>query len=141
MFNKITILGRLSKDPELRKSNSGKSIAVFTVACDNAMKNPDGTTGTTFLTCNAFGAVAELVAKSAHKGEKIFVYGGLQERKYTRQDGSKGSVLEVIVDGVRLLEPRKDAEEPAKKTTKKGKKSKKAKEDDSLDLPDDDLPF
>ena len=142
MINRVVLVGRLTRDPELRKTNSGMSVSSFTVAVDNRMKEPDGTRGTTFMTCSIFGNQAENVAKFTRKGSMVGVEGSLKQRNFTRSDGSKGSVLEVICDRVAFLEPKSDKDRPddvvfddEQATQETGKNL------DSLDLPDDDLPF
>lgn len=106
MLNRIILVGRLTKDPELRKSNSDVSIAVFDIAVDNTLKENDGTRGTCFLTCQAFGDKADNIAKFTRKGDKVALDGSLNQRNFIRQDGSKGHVVEVIVDSVEFLQPK-----------------------------------
>ena len=125
MLNRIILVGRLVKDPELRKTNSDISVCNFTLAVDNTMKEADGTRGTLFIDCRVFGDKADNLCKFAHKGSKVAVDGGLNQRNFERQDGSKGKVIEVLVDSVEFLDPK--PEEP--------------KEPNPEDLPDDDLPF
>lgn len=143
MINQVVLVGRLTRDPELRKTNSGMAIASFSIAIDNRMKNPDGTRGTTFLNCSIFGNQAENVVKYTRKGSMVGVEGSLNQRNFTRQDGSKGSVIEVIADRVAFLEPKgnnvTDAEGVKFDDTPAPRES--GKNLDSLDLPDDDLPF
>lgn len=106
MLNRVVVLGRLTKDPELRKSNSDISFATFTIAVDNAAKEADGTRGTCFLDGRVFGAQAENLVKYTRKGDRVAVDGSLNQRNFIRQDGSKGKSIEVIVDSVTFLEPK-----------------------------------
>ena len=122
MINRVILVGRLTRDPELRKANSGLPVASFSIAVDSRMKNPDGTRGTTFLNCSIFGNQAENVVKFTRKGSMVGVEGSLNQRKFDRQDGTKGSVIEVTFD---------DTPEVQENSNNL----------DSLDLPDDDLPF
>ena len=143
MLCSVVLVGRIVKDPELRTATSGNSVASFTVACDNRMKNADGTRGTSFIGCVCFGPRAETVAKFTRKGSLVAVEGTLNQRKYTRKDGSTASVIEVICDSVQFLDPKPanagveeippfdDAPAPAEDSRNL----------DSLNLPDDDLPF
>jgi len=142
MLNRAILVGRLTKDPEMRTATSGNTITSFTLAVDNRMKNPDGSKGTTFIGCVCFGQKAEIVAKYTKKGFLVGVEGALNQRKYQRQDGSTASVIEVICDNVQFLETKKvngideippfdDAPAP----------SEDSRNLDSLNLPDDDLPF
>lgn len=108
MLNNITLIGRLTKTPE---HNEAVSVVNFDLAVDNVMLEKDGTRGTTFVPCKAFNKVAEIIVQYCDKGQKLGISGRLQQRNFTRKDGSKGSVLEVIVDSIELLEP-KQVEEP-----------------------------
>lgn len=144
MINRVVLVGRLTRDPELRKTNSGNAVASFSIAVDSRSKNPDGTWGTTFLNCTQFGAQAENVAKFTRKGSMVGVEGSLNQRNFTRQDGTKGSVIEVICDRVAFLEPKGNNEAgngEAVTFDDTPAPADNGKNLDSLDLPDDDLPF
>lgn len=117
MLNRIILVGRLVKDPEIRKTNSDISVCNFTLAVDNTMKEADGTRGTLFIDCRVFGNKADNLCKYTRKGSKVAVDGGLNQRNFERQDGSKGKAIEILVDSVEFLDPKQE------------------------DLPDDDLPF
>ena len=106
MLNVITLIGRLTGDPELRKTNSDKSFATFTIAVDNTLKDEDGERGTCFLDCKCFGTQAENLAKYTRKGHRVAISGSINQRNFTRQDGTKGRVYEVIIDSAEYLEPK-----------------------------------
>lgn len=106
MLNRIILVGRLTKDAELRKTNNDVSVAVFDLAVDNSLKEADGTRGTCFLTCKIFGDQADNVCKYTRKGSKIAIDGSINQRNFLRQDGSKGHVIEVCVDSVEFLDPK-----------------------------------
>ena len=106
MLNRIILVGRLTKDAELRKTNSDVSVATFDLAVDNSLKEADGTRGTCFLTCKIFGDQAENVCKYTRKGSKIAIDGSINQRNFLRQDGSKGHVIEVCVDSIEFLDPK-----------------------------------
>ena len=126
MLNRVAVLGRLVKDPELRKSTDGAtSFATFSLAVDNTAKNADGTRGTLFIDCRVFGSQAENLVKHTHKGSKVVVDGSLNQRDFIRQDGTKGKAIEIYVDSVTFLDPK--PEEP--------------KEPESAELPQNALPF
>ena len=133
-------MGRLVKDPELRKTNSDVSFATFTLAVDNRMRESDGTRGTIFIDCRVFREQAESLVKNTRKGSRIAVDGSLNQRNFERKDGTKGKVIEVIVDSVTFLEPKKDtpAEEPKFDDVPAQSSGNNL---DLNDLPDDDLPF
>lgn len=106
MLNLFIGVGRLTKDPELRKSNNDVSIAVLSIAFDNAITNEDGERGTTFLDARAFKEKAESIVKNLHKGSKVAVQGVLNQRDFLRQDGSKGKTYEIILDKCEFLDPK-----------------------------------
>jgi len=143
MINQVVLVGRLTRDPELRKTNSGNAIASFSIAVDSRSRNPDGTWGTTFLNCTLFGAQAENVVKFTRKGSLVGVEGSLNQRNFTRQDGSRGSVIEVICDRVAFLEPKGNNEDRGAEGVvfDDATPADNGKNLDSIDLPDDDLPF
>lgn len=112
MLNLFTGVGRLTKDPELRKNaQSDKSFVNFAVAFDSPTTNEDGERNTTFLDAVAFDQRAELIAKSLHKGSRVAISGGLNQRDFLRQDGSKGRVYEIIVNSIVFLDPKREEPE------------------------------
>ena len=143
MINRVVLVGRLTRDPELKRTNSGTSICSFTVAVDNRQKNADGTRGTSFIPCTVFQQTADNMTKFLRKGSLVGIEGRLSQRSFTRQDGTKGSAIEVICDSVQFLEPKSangteetvtfESDIPAGNSSEKNL--------DTLDLPDDDLPF
>ena len=141
MINRVVLVGRLTRDPELR---NGGSIAVFTVAIDNLGKEKS----TSFIPCVVLNAQrSETVGKFARKGMLVGVEGRLNQRSFVRQDGSKGSVLEIICDSVQFLERRETAvanEEmdiPSFDDMNQDTSAEEAKNLDSIEITDDDLPF
>ena len=107
MLNRITLVGRLTNDAELRKTQDDRKIVNFDIAVDNAMKEADGTRGTCFLTCKALGNLGDALAKvQLRKGDKVAIDGSLQQRNFVRQDGSKGHAIEIILDSVEFMTPK-----------------------------------
>lgn len=142
MINRVVLVGRLTRDPELRKTNSGMAVCSFTIALDSRMKNADGTRGTTFISCSLFGNQAENTVKYTRKGSMVGVEGSLNQRDFTRRDGTKGSIIEVIADRLTFLEPKGNGTTPDAVTFDDvPAQSDVNKNLDSIDLPDDDLPF
>lgn len=144
MINRIVLVGRLTRDPELRKTNSGNAVCSFTVAVDNRQKNPDGTKGTTFVPCVVFNASADNTGKFTRKGSLVGVEGRLNQRSFTRNDGTKATVFEVICDSVQFLEPKGASNNNASIDNDEFDDAPVSVENDnldSIDLPDDDLPF
>ena len=138
MINRVDLVGRLTRDPELR---NGGSIAVFTVALDNLGKEKT----TSFIPCVVLNAQrSETVGKFARKGMLVGVEGRLNQRSFVRQDGSKGSVLEVICDSVQFLERRETAvanEEMDIPSFDDVPNEEEKQNLDSIEITDDDLPF
>ena len=142
MINRVVIAGRLTRDPELRNTQTGTPVVTFTVAVDNRTRNPDGTRSASFIPVVVFAQGAETVSKFARKGMLVGVDGRLQQRSYDRKDGSKATVIEVIADSVQFLEPKaangEEVETPVFDDTARENESSNV---DTLELPDDDLPF
>ena len=143
MVNRVVLVGRLVKDPELRKTASDISVATFTIAVDNAVKEQDGTRGSIFLDCRVYRDQADNMAKYTRKGSKVAVDGSLNQRNFVRQDGSKGKVIEVYVDSVTFLDPNPNKENNSVEEPKFDDIPAPSSSNnlDSIDLPDDDLPF
>ena len=138
MINRVVLVGRLTRDPELR---NGGAIAVFTVAVDNPGKEKT----TSFIPCVVLdSARAEVVGKFARKGMLVGVEGRLQQRSFTRQDGSKGSTFEVVCNNVEFLERREQdvTNEEVDVPPFDDIPAEEEKQNlDSIEITDDDLPF
>ena len=106
MLNSIILMGRLTRDPELRKSGNDISIGNFTLAIDNPNVDANGERGTTFIDARCFGKVAESVCQHVRKGSKVAITGALTSRSYIAKDGSKRVVYEVQTDSVEFLDPK-----------------------------------
>ena len=128
MLNRVAVLGRLTKDPELRKTNSDIAFATFSLAVDNTIKEADGTRGTLFIDCRIFGSQAESLVKFTRKGSKVAVDGSINQRNFVRKDGTQGKAIEIYADSVTFLDPKPETDE-------------EAKEPNVEDIPDDALPF
>lgn len=143
MINRIVLMGRLVRDPELRKVSNGNSVASFTLAVDNRQKGPDGNWTTSFIPCVAWGNLAEFVSKYFRKGNVAAVDGRLVQRKYDRKDGTKASVFEVNCDAISFGDGKQD--NPSVTTAVSDEIAQPSLDDsknlDSIDIPDDDLPF
>lgn len=110
MLNHITLMGRLTRDPELRYTQSGTPVASFTLAVDRDFKGPDGETETDFIDCVAWRKTGEFVSKYFTKGMLAVASGRLQIRDWTDRDGNKRRNAEVVADAVYFGESkRKDA--------------------------------
>lgn len=111
MLNSIILMGRLTRDPELRKSSNDTSITNFTLAIDNPNVDASGERGTTFIDARCFGRVADSVAQHVRKGSKVAITGALTSRSYIARDGTKRVVYEVQADSVEFLDPKPVNEE------------------------------
>lgn len=103
-MNLIILMGRLTKDPEIRYTTTGKVCAQFTMAVDRPFTNQDGTRDTDFINNVAWGKTAELIGNSVHKGHRILTEGRLQIRPYTDKNGVKRYATEVVVDRFEFVE-------------------------------------
>ena len=100
MLNKIIIMGRLTRDPELRRTGSGTSVTSFSLACDRDFKSQSGEKETDFIEVVAWKNTAEFVSKYFSKGRMAVVEGRLQIRDWTDNAGNKRTTAEVVADNV-----------------------------------------
>ena len=111
MLNHITIMGRLVRDPELRRTGSGIAVASFTVAVDRDFGGRDGgERETDFIDCVAWRQTGEFVSKYFTKGRMIVVSGRLQIRSWNDKDGNKRRTAEVVADNCYFGDSRRDGE-------------------------------
>ncbi len=111
MLNHITIMGRLTRDPELRRTGTGIAVASFSVAVDRDFSGRDGgEKETDFIDCVAWRQTGEFVSKYFTKGSMIVVSGRLQIRSWTDKDGNKRRTAEVVADNVYFGESRRSNE-------------------------------
>ena len=102
-MNKAIIIGRLTRDPEMRTTTSGTNSTTFTVAVSRNYTSQNGERETDFLNCVAWRKQAENIAKYCTKGSQVAVEGRIQTRSYDAQDGTKRYVTEIIADNVTFL--------------------------------------
>ena len=100
MLNKVVLMGRLTKDPELRRTGSGTAVTSFSLACDRDFKSQSGEKETDFIEVVAWKNTAEFVGKYFSKGRMAVVEGRLQIRDWTDKAGSKRTTAEVVADNV-----------------------------------------
>ena len=111
MLNHITIMGRLTRDPELRRTGSGIAVASFTVAVDRDFASREsGERETDFIDCVAWRQTGEFVSKYFTKGSMAVVSGRLQIRSWTDKDGNKRRTAEVVADNVYFGESRRSSD-------------------------------
>lgn len=109
MLNKIFIMGRLTRDPELRRTQNGTAVTSFTLAVDRDFKNADGTKDTDFIDVVAWRNTAEFVSKYFSKGRMAVVEGRLQSRKWQDRNGQNRISWEVIADNVYFGDSKRDS--------------------------------
>lgn len=113
-MNKVILMGRLTKDPEVRYTNGGKTIGSFSIAVDRRFKS-EGQPEADFFTCVTFGKQAEFVEKYLKKGTKILLSGQIQNNNYEK-DGVKHYNTQIVVDEIEFAESkRSQSEEPSSK--------------------------
>lgn len=110
MLNKIFIMGRLTRDPELRRTQNGTAVAGFALAVDRDYKNADGTKETDFIEVVAWRSSAEFVSKYFTKGRMAIVEGRLQIRDWTDKNGNKRRNAEVVADNVYFGDSKKEGD-------------------------------
>ena len=109
MLNHIVIMGRMVRDPELRRTGSGIAVASFTVAVDRDFKSDGGDKETDFIDCVAWRHTGEFVSKYFAKGSMIVVSGRLQIRAWTDKDGNKRRTAEVVADNCYFADSKKES--------------------------------
>lgn len=137
-MNKIILMGRLTRDPEVRYSDDNKAVGRFALAVDRKFKKDGGPTAD-FFNCTAFGKTAEFVEKYLRKGTKILLTGSIQNDNYTNGHGEQVYAMQVIVDEMEFAESKNaqgsGTNEPAQTQTTSG---------GFMNLPDgidDEMPF
>lgn len=140
MINRVVLVGRLTRDPELRTTSSGNSVATFTLAVERPYKNAQGKRSADFVNCVIWRKAAENLCNFTSKGALIGIDGRIQTRSYDNKNGQRVFVTEVLVENFSLLESRQDRENnqsfsiPAESNAFDGTS-------DTVDISDADLPF
>ena len=113
MINRVILVGRLTRDVEVRRTTSGLSVTQFTVACDRRFSRQDNNGGQNadFINCVAWRQTADFLGTYAKKGNLVGVEGRIQTRTYDDKDGKRVYVTEVVCDNVQLLESRRARED------------------------------
>lgn len=135
MINKVILLGRITKDPELRKTQSNKSYLNFTLACNRKYKNENGEYPTDFINCVAWNQSADYLSNYAHQGDMIGLEGTIQTRNY-ENNGNRVYVTEVLAENV-SIEISKTVKERKEVTQTKNEQefSEEPKYTEDLELP------
>ena len=142
MLNRIVLTGRLTRDPELKKTASDMGVASFTLAVDDTLKGPNGEKTTSFINIVVWDKQADTVAKFLRKGALVGVDGRIRQRTFEKRDGSKASVIEVSANHVEFLEPKGAREIPNEEVVFDDEPAvEESKNLDEIEVTDDDLPF
>lgn len=104
-FNKVTLMGNLTRDPETRSVSNGQTVTNFSLAVSRSWKGQDGQTQeqTSFINCVAWGKPGEIIAQYVSKGNPLLVSGRLDQRSYDDKDGNKRSSVEVVVEDFNFI--------------------------------------
>ncbi|MCA1065429.1 single-stranded DNA-binding protein [Rossellomorea sp. AcN35-11] len=109
MINQVTLVGRLTKDPEAKKTLEGKSVLNATIAVNRHYKNQQGQVDTDFVLCTVWNRAAENMEKYCRKGSVVGVTGRIQTRFYDNEQGKRTYVTEVVAENVRFMDSRRES--------------------------------
>ncbi len=159
MLNRVILVGRLTRDPDLRYTPSGIAVANFTVAVNRPYRNQQGEQEADFVNCVVWRKTAENLASYMKKGSLIGVEGRIQTRSYEGQDGKMVYVTEVLAENIQFLEPRGVSQQrqqadysggsfqhqaqspPPSQPTQEQPSNPFEQDGEQIDISDDDLPF
>lgn len=140
MINRAIIVGRITKDPELRKTQNGTSVVSFTLAVNRNIKK-EGQPEADFINCQAWSKTAEAICNYVSKGYLLGLEGRIQTRSYDDKDGKRVYVTEVVADSVQFLESKKQAENGGNEAYTAPVMQNNECADYESDIETDDLPF
>ena len=138
MLNNVVLVGRMTKDAELRYTPSNQAVATFSLAVNRNFKSQNGEREADFINCVIWRQQAENLANWAKKGALIGITGRIQTRSYENQQGQRVYVTEVVAEQFQLLESRKDRETSQSQGHSQPYFGRQA---ESMDISSDDLPF
>lgn len=146
MINRVVLVGRLTKDPELRYTANNIAVVSFTLAVNRNFTTQDGQQEADYLPCVAWRKQAENIAKYVGKGSMVAVDGRIQTRNYEAQDGTRRYITEIVCDNTRFLDTRSPSESSVDSTSQPFPDMSEPKEDpfaslQDIEIGDDDLPF
>ena len=119
-MNRIILLGRLVKDPDVKVTTSGKTVCTFTLAVDRPFAGKDGKREADFINIQTWNKTAEIVGNNVSKGQRLLVEGRLQIRSYDGKDGQKHYATEVIADRVEFIERKEKSAQKAESEAMEG---------------------
>ncbi|HGO3188064.1 TPA: single-stranded DNA-binding protein [Staphylococcus aureus] len=141
MLNRIVLVGRLTKDPELRSTPNGVNVGIFTLAVNRTFTNAQGEREVDFINVVVFKKQAENVKNYLSKGSLAGVDGRLQTRNYENKDGQRVFVTEVVADSVQFLEPKNNNQQPNNNYHQQGQTQTGNNPFDNTEEDFSDLPF
>jgi len=142
--NNVVLIGRMTKEAELKFIGNGTATASFTLAVDRSFKDANGDKGTDFINCVVWRKQAEALANYTKKGSKLSVRGRIQVRNYDNSEGKKVYITEVVVEEFTFLDSKSDSSEPKQKkepVTEVFDGDPFDKSSKPIDINMDDLPF
>lgn len=144
MINRVILVGRLTKDPELRYTPNGVAVCTFTLAVNRPFTNQEGERDVDFINCVTWRKTAENLANYQKKGNLVGIDGRIQTRSYEGNDGKRRYVTEVIAESVQFLEPKKDEttkQQLQQKSQMPGGPDSFFNDSETVDIDDSNLPF
>lgn len=141
MVNKVILVGRLTKDPEIKSTAAGISVLNFTVAVTRKYKDQNGERQSDFINCVAFRNTADFISKYFRKGNMISIDGAIQTRTYDDNEGKRHYVTEVIANDAGFIESKREMEGGAAQRTEEAETLPELPTEFGADAVDDDLPF
>jgi len=139
-INRVVIIGRLSKDPDLRHTQAGMSVASFSVANNRTyVSGGEKKEQVSFFNCVAWGKLGEIITQYCKKGQRIGIEGRIQQRSWEDQEGNKRSTVEIVVENFQFLTPK--GEGPVDSGTASSESPGASQDPQSHPFSDDDIPF
>ncbi|HGN9889088.1 TPA: single-stranded DNA-binding protein [Streptococcus pyogenes] len=141
MINNVVLVGRMTKDAELRYTPSQVAVATFTLAVNRTFKSQNGEREADFINCVIWRQPAENLANWAKKGALIGVTGRIQTRNYENQQEQRVYVTEVVAESFQMLESRNSQQQSGQDNSSQNDNSQPFGNSNPMDISDDDLPF
>lgn len=140
-MNQVNLTGRLTRDVEVRYTQSGKAVGSGTIAVTRRFKNAEGNTESDFIQYAVWGKSAEILSQYTSKGTLVALTGSWQTRSYEKDDGTRVYVNELNVENFDFLEKKSDSQQSAPKTQAPNPFANQGNQPSTPDISDDDLPF
>lgn len=143
MLNKLILMGRMTREPEMRATGNGKTVARFSLAVERDFKNADGGKETDFIDCICFGKTAEMAIRNLSKGRMVAVSGRLQINKWQDKEGNRRTSPEAVLDSIYFADNKRSAEEgnSQQEASHGAQAQDNANRFPQIEEYDDDLPF